>query len=93
MYTIKPYSFSQAKKLKVIIQPSQYKKYKIDVFDKKTKEYITSIGSSSYSDFPSYLETRGREYAENRRRLYKIRHEKDRHILNSRGYYADQLLW
>jgi hypothetical protein len=25
--------------------------------------------------------------------LYKGRHEKDRHIVGSAGYYADKILW
>jgi len=30
---------------------------------------------------------------ENRRRLYKIRHEGDRHVKWSPGWFADQYLW
>jgi hypothetical protein len=31
--------------------------------------------------------------ANERRKLYKIRHSKDRKRLYSNGWYADQLLW
>jgi hypothetical protein len=31
--------------------------------------------------------------AERRRKAYKIRHQKDRTIRNSNGWYADKLLW
>jgi hypothetical protein len=31
--------------------------------------------------------------AKERRKLYKIRHSKDRKQLYSNGWYADQLLW
>lgn len=91
-YEIKPYSYKQAKKLNVLIRPSIKKKYKIDVFDNEG-EYITSIGSKNYSDYPTYTITHGKQYAENRRRLYKIRHNND--ILNegSRGWFASKILW
>jgi len=46
-----------------------------------------------YSDYPTYLETKGKKFADERRRLYKIRHEKTRHVKDSPSYYADQLLW
>ena len=45
------------------------------------------------NDFPTYINKRGLKYAKTRRRLYKIRDEKDRHQKGSRGYYADKLLW
>jgi len=35
----------------------------------------------------------GKEYADERRRLYKMRHEKDRNKVGSPGFYADKLLW
>ena len=92
MYKISSYSFAQAKKLGVIISPSKNKKYKIDVFH-KDGDYITSIGAAGYSDYPTYLKTHGKEYANNRRRLYKIRHNNDRSVLHSRGRYSDHLLW
>ena len=92
MYTITKYSKDRAEELNVHILPSDNKKYKIDVYDNQNK-YITSIGSIGYSDYPTYIKDRGQEYADNRRRLYKIRHEKDRHNIGSRGYYADQILW
>jgi hypothetical protein len=91
MYQIKKYSFDQAEKMGVIIKPSIHKNKKIDVFDKKTNKFITSIGNLKYKDFPTYLLI-DKKLAEERRRLYKIRHAKDKDILNSRGYYADKIL-
>jgi hypothetical protein len=44
-------------------------------------------------DYPSYIKANGKEYADERRRLYKIRHDADRKIRGSDGYYADKLLW
>jgi hypothetical protein len=91
-YEIKPYSFKQADKLGVKIKPSTNPKKKIDVFD-YNNQYILSIGARGYGDFPTYLEEKGKTYADERRRLYKIRHNKDRMKEGSAGYYADQLLW
>lgn len=91
-YVIKPYTYNQARRLGVVVKPSEKPKYKIDVYDIEGN-YITSVGSKGYLDYPSYVSARGLEYANRRRELYKIRHEKDRHIIGSRGYYADKLLW
>jgi len=54
---------------------------------------LASVGDINYLDYPSYLRYCGKKIAEERRKAYKIRHEKDRHIKGSAGYYADQLLW
>jgi hypothetical protein len=75
MYTILPYTFAAAKKLGVIVKASTVKGKKIDVF--KDNKKIASIGSEGYSDYPHYLKTHGKEYADERRRLYRIRHTKD----------------
>ena len=69
-----------------------YYKYKIDIFTKEG-EYIASIGASGFSDYPHYIQERGQEYADNRRRLYKIRHQKDRSKIGSRGWFSDQIFW
>lgn len=92
MYHILPYTYEKARLLNVKIFPSKNPKYKIAVYDNNNK-YITHVGSSNYFDFPTYIQERGLQYALNRRRLYQIRHENDRHKKGSRGYYADQLLW
>jgi len=52
-----------------------------------------SIGDTRYNDYRSYIKEKGQEYADTRRRLYKIRHERNRHKLGTPAYYADQLLW
>ena len=66
--------------------------YKIDPYA-YNKQYIMSIGDTRYNDYRSYIKEKGKEYADNRRRLYKIRHEKNRHKEGTPSYYADQLLW
>ena len=91
MYQITDYSFKQASKLGVHIKPSKNKNKKIDVF-RDTKK-IASIGATGYGDYPTYTKTKGKEYAEERRKLYKIRHEKDRQVKGSAGYFADRILW
>jgi hypothetical protein len=35
----------------------------------------------------------GKAFADRRRKAYKQRHEKDRHVRGSAGFYADKLLW
>lgn len=90
-YHILPYSFEKAKKLGVQIKPSQAKHKKIDVW--KHDEFICCIGDIRYGDYPTFISLYGLKVAETRRKLYKMRHEKDRHIKGTPGWYADQLLW
>ena len=66
--------------------------YKIDIYDENFDKII-SIGSIKYSDYPTYIITHGLEYANKRRKLYKLRHNKDRNIPYSRGWYSDKILW
>jgi hypothetical protein len=92
MYRIKPYSIRQATKLGVTIKPSRVKGKKIDVFDKKGNK-LASIGALGYGDYPTFWEQKGKAFADEKRRLYKMRHEKDRKVRGTPGYYADQILW
>lgn len=91
MYEITSYSQEQAKRLGVMIKPSTNKKKKIDVF--KDGDKIASIGAMGYGDYPTFMKTKGKEYADKKRQAYKKRHEKDRHVKGTNGYYADQILW
>jgi hypothetical protein len=91
MYTITNYTYAQARKLGVIVKPSANKTKKIDVFKKGKK--VCSIGAYGMNDFPTYIKLKGRSYANTRRKLYKIRHTRDRKIKGSCGWYADKLLW
>lgn len=90
MYKILPYSYQQAAKLGVQIRPSLSKNKKIDVFKNGMK--IASVGALGYGDYPHYLII-NKDLAEKKRREYKARHEKDRHVIGSNGFYADKLLW
>lgn len=91
-YTIKDYSYQQAKKLGVEIKPSSRNDKKIDIFDKQGKR-LASIGALGMDDYPTHIQKRGMEFAKERRRLYKIRHEKTRHRVGTPSYYADKILW
>jgi hypothetical protein len=91
-YEIKPRTKIMARKLGVSIRPSTRKSKKIDVYDKEGK-YITSVGARGYGDYPTYLQTTDKKTAETKKQNYKKRHDKYRHIKDSRSYYADQLLW
>jgi len=95
MYSIKKYTYNKAKTLGVIVKPSTNKTKKIDVFKKRgnTQKKVASIGANGMNDYPTYIQKRGLAYAKTRRRLYRQRHEKDRHVRGSAGYYADKLLW
>ena len=95
-YKILPYSFRKAKELGVVIKPSTNILKKIDVF--KNGKKVASVGARGMNDYPNYLEKEKKGYypkgyANKRRKLYKERHEKDRHFLGSAGYYADKILW
>ncbi len=91
MYKITNYSKQQAKKLGVKIKPSTQKGKKIDVF--KGDKKVASIGAIDYNDYPTYIKKFGRAYADDRRRLYKLRHEKYRNIPDTPSFYSDKILW
>ena len=91
MYSITNYTYKQAKKLGVVVKPSNNSTKKLNVY--KNNKKVASIGAYGMSNFPTYMKTRGITYAKKRRRLYKMRHEKDRHVKWSRGWLSDKLLW
>jgi len=74
----------KAKKIGVSVRPSEQKGKKLDVYKNGNK--VATIGDLAYED---YNTTGDKE----RRRLYKIRHEKNRHKKGTPGYYSDQILW
>ena len=73
-----------AKKLGVEVKPSKIGFKKLDVF--KNGEKVASIGDTRYSDYLTHKD-------EERKRLYKQRHNADRKVKGSPGYYADRILW
>jgi hypothetical protein len=91
MYSIKQYTVDKADKLGVVVKPSTKQDKKIDVFKDGVK--VASVGAIGYDDYPTYIQKKGKQYADERRRLYKIRHKEDRSKKGTPGYYADKLLW
>jgi len=91
MYQITNYTKEKANELGVKVVNSKNPKKKIDVF--KDGEKVASIGAIGYKDYPSYLKSHGKEFADTRRALYKIRHKKDINVVGSNGWYAGKLLW
>jgi len=95
-YKITDYTKNRAKDLGVKVEPSKRDDKKIDVIEKDGD--VVSVGGvrkdgSYYMDFPNYIKEYGRKRAEEFRKKYKKRHEKDRHKKGTAGYYSDQLLW
>jgi len=89
VYKITNYTYKKAKQYGVTVVPSKNKTKKIDLY--KNDKKVASVGALGMMDYPTYIQKKGLTFANNRRRLYKIRHKKDRN--NGPGYYADQLLW
>ena len=73
MYDISKKSYKVAKEYGLEIFPSKKNHKKIDVY--KEGRYIASIGDIRYKDYHIYLKENGIEYANNRARLYYIRHK------------------
>jgi hypothetical protein len=90
-YSITNYTRKMARKIGVVVKPSTNPEKKIDVYRQSHK--IASVGAAGMNDFPTYIRKRGLAYAKTRRRLYKMRHERDRHVKWSNGWLADKLLW
>ena len=96
-YEITDYTRKQAKRLGVDVKPSKLKNKKIDVLYEGKK--IASVGAKGYSDYSTYIRTKGKKFADERRRLYRIRHAKNSKRKpggiekQSPGFFARQLLW
>jgi hypothetical protein len=96
MYKITPYTYKKANQLGVVVKPSTNKTKKIDIYRGRCRKrncLIASVGAYGMNDFPTYIKKKGLKFAKTRRRLYKMRHERDRHVKWSRGWLADKLLW
>ena len=99
MYKITAYTLARAKDLGVIVKPSSNKLKKIDVYKNGIK--IASVGGikqdgTPYMDYPTYIKTKGLEYANERRRLYLKRHSKEpkeNKGVKTPSYWSDKLLW
>ena len=87
MYEISPKSYKVAKQYGLQIEPSVKINKKIDVY--KDGRYIASIGDSRYADFHIYSKENGTAYANERARLYYLRHKN----VSVREQLAKLLLW
>ena len=88
MYKINTKQKEIADKLGLKIFPSIKKDKKIDVY--KNEKYVTSIGAKGYDDYYSHLKTHDKVYANERRRLYLIRHKDN---VGDAGMLSKRLLW
>jgi hypothetical protein len=87
MYQITDYTKRRAKEIGVQVKPSEKRGKKIDVY--KDGKYIDSVGAVGYSDYGTYMKEEGKAVADERRRLYHLRHTK-----NSLGELLSRwLLW
>jgi hypothetical protein len=86
-YTITDYTKKRAKEIGVEVKPASNPKKKLDVY--KDGKRIATIGDSQYGDYPTFVKEKGTQYANERRRLYHLRHTKD--TLGER--LARVLLW
>ena len=87
MYEISPATYKAAKYYNLDIYPSEKRFKKIDVY--RGGLYVGSVGDIRYKDYHIYLKENGKQVAEERRRLYHIRHPKD----TFKERLAKLLLW
>jgi len=92
MYELQTRTERIADDLGVVIFPSDNPKYKLDLYDHRGR-FMFRLGDSRYSDYPTYLKTHGKKFADNRRRLYMLRHHKEIEKDGTRGWWAWRLLW
>ncbi len=88
-YKISKNSYDIAKELNVTIKPSSNPKKKVDVY--KDGKKVASIGATNYNDYNTYIKSKGLDYANKRKKLYRLRHKNDLNKPN--GYYANKILW
>lgn len=73
------------------------KKYKVTIFFKSGRKKTLQFGDKRYEQYkdstPLKLYTRLNHGDKERRRLYKCRHEGNRHTKFTPGWFADKYLW
>jgi hypothetical protein len=92
-YRITNYTKQQAAKHGLTVKPSQVKGKKISVY--KGDDYLGSVGSIGYDDFGVFKSKYGQVHANERRRLYHMRHRQEAGYNQkySRSWLASHLLW
>lgn len=98
-YIIRDWTNKQAKKHKLTIFPAEDNKTKLEVYDDKGL-YLANVGALGYLDYAQYLDMEKADLvpegtANERRRLYHLRHEKERgyNTKNTKSWLAKTLLW
>ena len=71
MYEITDWTKKRAKELGYKVKPSSNKHKKIDVF--KDDKRVGSVGAKSYGDYGTYLKTKGKDFADKKRKGYLAR--------------------
>jgi hypothetical protein len=71
MYEITDWTKKQAKRLGYKVKASTNPKKKIDVF--KDDKKVGSIGAKNYGDYGTYLKTKGKDFADKKRKGYLAR--------------------
>ena len=90
MYEITEWTKKRAKELGYKVKPSSNKNKKIDVF--KDDKRVGSVGAKSYGDYGTYLKTKGKDFADKKRKGYLARTKWcDKPYSNCR--LARDLLW
>jgi hypothetical protein len=100
MYTITDYTKKRADDLGVSVTVSNRKGKKIEVIDPETLETLAHVGAIGYGDYPTYIKTHGKEFADKKRKAFRartasmpmwriLRNKKVR----SPAYWARELLW
>jgi hypothetical protein len=49
---------------------------------------LESFGDSRFNDYPTYIKTKGKEYADKRKELYYLRHGRDKGEKYSKDWLA-----
>lgn len=88
MYKINAKQKEIANKLGLKIFPSIKKDKKLDVY--KNGKFITSIGAKGYDDYYSHLKNNDKIFADERKRLYLLRHKDN---VGDAGKLSKYLLW
>jgi hypothetical protein len=89
---------ARASKAGVIVKPSRNKDKKLDAFDHETGKFQASFGGKGYNDYHLWKKQEGETVANQKRKQYKARHEKDRKVKYrdgklTAGWLADKILW
>ena len=90
-YVIKNRTKENAKRLGVVVKKATNTKKKLDVF--KGGKKVASVGATGYGDYPTFIQEKGKTFADKRKTAYKARHQKTRTKVGTPSYFADQLLW